>query len=288
MSSLLPFSPVQNRNTFSGHWLDHRLTLEPDWKECADAATEALAELTELWKKERKRVEGYGNEAHLEIAFVQPVLKALGWKLKYQAHLHGRKPDYALFLSDADLDTALAADHTSDAFWTPAAVVADAKKWVLPLDKKVNTGAKKEYPPEQMEWYLDRSRKPFGILTNGRVWRLIPRELKSHQRRYQTYYEVDLVAILDEAVQPGGADFGTREDFLRFYLFFGPAGFAPRDGRKPLVTRAVDGSSEYRVGVSEELKGQAFEALRLCIEGLLAFEPNQFNPYTELSRCRSY
>src|SRR5262249_2996822 len=155
------------------------------------------------------------------------------------------KPDYALFPTDADLDAALAADHTSDDFWKPAALVADAKKWDLPLDKRSEVGGKKEYPPEQIEWYLDRSRKPFGILTNGSRWRPVPRELGPHQRRFQTYYEVDLPAILNDAAGRGGLAFAAAEDFRRFFLLFGPPGFAETNDRKPLVQRAVDGSSEY-------------------------------------------
>ncbi|MBX9584580.1 MAG: hypothetical protein K2X87_30120 [Gemmataceae bacterium] len=56
----------------------------------------------------------------------------------------------------------------------PAAV---AKRWDVPLDKKVGAGGKREYPPEQIGWYLDRGRKDSGVLTNGRLWRLVPRAL---------------------------------------------------------------------------------------------------------------
>lgn len=280
------FSPVRNRGLFSGHWLEHRLELEPEWTERPEDAGGALAALGVLWKKERNRVEKYGDEQGLEEAFIQPVFKALGWTLKYQTFLQDRKPDYALFADDAALDAALAVDRTAAEFWHPAAAVADAKRWDTPLDKKVGSGARKEYPPEQIEWYLDRSRKDFGVLTNGRLWRLVPREIAPHQRRFQTYYEVDLPAILDAAITRGPLDHHVTEDFRRFYLFFGPAGHAAVDGRKPLVRRAVEGSTEYRQGVSEGLKGQAFESLRVAIEGFLAHAPNKLDPDHDLGRCR--
>lgn len=280
------FSPVRNRGVFSGHWLEHRLELEPEWAERAEAAADALTALGRLWEKEGKRVDKYGDEQGLEEAFIQPVLRALGWKLKYQTHLQERKPDYALFADDTALDAALAVDRTSPDFWHPAAVVADAKRWDTPLDKKLGAGGKKEYPPEQIEWYLDRSRKDFGVLTNGRLWRLVPREIGTHQRRFQTYYEVDLPAILADHVDERGLSFAAAEDFRRFFLFFGPAGHVGADGRKPLVRRAVEGSTEYRLGVSNGLKGQAFEALRVAIEGFLAFAPNRLDPDAELGRCR--
>jgi len=40
-----------------------------------------------LWKTERGLVEKYGNEQGLEFAFIQPVMKALGWVPKYQTFL---------------------------------------------------------------------------------------------------------------------------------------------------------------------------------------------------------
>lgn len=71
--------------------------MEPEWAECKSAAAEALDELGKLWNVERNRVKHYGNEAGLEEAFIQPIFKILGWKLKYQTFLQGREPDYALF-----------------------------------------------------------------------------------------------------------------------------------------------------------------------------------------------
>src|SRR5947209_10049207 len=103
---LLPFDPVRNVGLFSNHWLTHRLSREPEWQEQRDDASAALQEIVELWKVQRERVERYGDEQGLEEAFIQPVLRALGWKLKYQTFLRGREPDYALFLSDAALDGA--------------------------------------------------------------------------------------------------------------------------------------------------------------------------------------
>ena len=126
---LLPFGPVHNVGLFSSHWLEHRLALEPEWQEQRDEAGDVLRRLAESWKVQRNRVERCGDEQGLEEGFIQPVLRELGWKLKYQTFLQGREPDYALFLDDAGLDAALAAGRTAAGFWTTAAVVADAKSW---------------------------------------------------------------------------------------------------------------------------------------------------------------
>jgi hypothetical protein len=287
----LPFGPVHNVGLFSSHWLENRLQLEPEWDGLREQAREVLDELAELWKVQRNRVERYGDEQGLEEGFIQPVLRELGWKLKYQTWLKGREPDYALFLDDAGLDAALAADRKSDDFWAAAKVVADSKAWHVRLDRPTQVKNKREYPPEQIEWYLDRSRLDWGILTNGKSWRLVPRELGPQQRRFQTYLEIDLATMLqDWASPPAGQGVAERSaqfnDFFLFYLFFSPVGFLESVQRKSLIRRAAEGSSEYRLGVGEGLKGQAFEALRVCIEGFLAFGPNKLEAGGDLLLCR--
>src|SRR5262249_13858669 len=161
-------------------------------------------------------------------------------------------PDYALFLSASDLQAALSTGRNNPAFWSHAAAVADAKAWHVSLDRPTRDGGQREYPPEQIEWYLNHSLRDYGILTNGRLWRLVPRVLGPAKPRFQTYLEVDLPALLDSLTPasgqlelgPGGNEIN---DFLRFYLLFSPIGFASIDSRKPLLARAVDGSSEYSV-----------------------------------------
>jgi len=285
---LFPFEPVRNFGLFSNHWLQHRLHREPEWRELREASTEALQEITELWTVQHSRVERYGDEQGLEEAFIQPVLRALGWKLKYQTLLQGREPDYALFLEDASLDRALEAGRGSPDFWKHPAALADAKAWHVSLDRRDSAAGRREFPPEQIEWYLDRSRLDFAILTNGKLWRLIPREYGPQQRRFQTFFEVDLPALLDalRTSQDSLEKDRLAEDFLHFFLFFGPAAFRETGERKPLIRRALEGSSEYRLGAGEGLKERTFEALRLCIEGFLNFKANSLHPTFDLEQCR--
>jgi Eco57I restriction-modification methylase len=285
---LLPFSAVRNSNLFSNHWLERRLPLEPEWKEFGSEAADVLQQLLAIWEKERTRVEKYGDEAGLEHAFIQPMLEALGWTLKYQTFLQGREPDYALFFVDDQLDAALSAGRRSPGFWQHAALVADAKAWHVSLDKSTRVGSKREYPPEQIEWYLDRSRLDFGVLTNGRLWRLVPRDVGEGNPRFETYLQVDVPRLLDPLLLHKQTTMHGEDvaEFLRFYFFFSPRGFESRDGRPPLVQRAIAGSSEYRLDVSEDLKERVFEALRICIEGFLAYESNGLSADRDIEACR--
>ena len=177
------------------------------------------------------------------------LFEKLGWKLKYQTFLQGRKPDYALFLNDELLDRALQADRKSSEFWNYPTMVADSKAWHISLDCPSTVQNQREYPPQQIEWYLDRSRLDFAILTNGKLWRLIPR---IQQRRFQTYLEFDLAAFLESWSLSNVVERSFLfNDFFLFFLFFSPAAFIENDGRKPLMVRAIEGSSEYRIGVGE-------------------------------------
>lgn len=288
----LLLSPLRNRDFLSNHWLEHRLPLEPEWREHAHSAQDVLELLLSLWRKESQRVERYGDEAGLEEKFIQPVFEALGWHLKYQTYLDRREPDYALFLSDEDLTAAINAGRTSSDFWEHAVVVADAKAWHISLDRPTRIGGAREYPPEQIEWYLNHSLRDFGILTNGRLWRLVPRFLGPTKPRFQTYLEVDLPALLESFAPAGQLELGPTgpqlDDFLRFYLLFSPIGFALTAERKPLIKRAVDGSSEYSLGVGEELKDRVFEALRLCVEGFFSLPENELDPEQDLRACQEH
>jgi len=285
----LPIAHVRNRGLFSNHWFENRLQREPEWQELRQQARQSLDELAELWERERNHVELYGTEPSLEPAFIHPVLTALGWPFIYQRHLQGRKPDYALFLDDVARSAALQVDRNSDDFWRFPTIVADAKAWHVPLNRRtISETGDREFPPQQIEWYLDRSRLDHGILTNGGLWRLIPRVYAPQQRRFQTYLECDLAKLLDDWRR--ARDITSRDsltnEFLEFYLFFSPAGHRATDERRSLIWRAVHGSSAYRVGVGEGLKERAFDALRLCIEGLLNFPANNVTNEQDLQTCR--
>jgi hypothetical protein len=246
---------IRNSELFSSHWLKNRLLLEPEWNEYQNSSTEALGLLVELWQSRRNRVEQYSSEQSLEQAFIQPVFQALGWKLIYQTHLRGRKPDYALFLDNRSLDSSLQSGRTNSDFWKYPTILADAKAWHVALDRPTITGRQREYPPEQIEWYLTNSHLDYGILTNGKLWRLIPRQTDPGQPRFQTYFECDLATLLDSRLaQPSRlpALWQHFEDFHRFFLFFSPIGFTETLERTALVAARGQISRRERSALAEE------------------------------------
>ncbi len=293
---ILPFSPIQNSNLFSNHWLEHRLKLEPEWQELREQAEKVLDSIAALWREQRELVEDYGTEAPLEDEWIKPVLSHLGWVHLPQVFIKTRKPDYALFPDEATKRAAVAAGRKKPEFWQYPFMVADAKAWHISLDQPTTIAKEREYPPEQIEWYLVRTRLDFGLLTNGRLWRIIPREMTPEQPRFQTYLECNLPKLLDawikaheQATVPmffEGERQAIIDDFLTFYLFFSPLAFRIIGDRPSLIQRALDGSSEYRVGVGEGLRQRVFDALQLAIEGFFDLESNGLDPAADMATAR--
>ena len=287
----LLFGPVRNSELFANHWLDRRLPLEPEWRERRDAARECLDRIAKLWAEQEELVAKYGAEASLEKAWIQPVLDAMGWPLISQTFVKGRKPDYALFLDKARLRNAVNAGRNEPSFWEHPTIVADAKAWDVSLDHRA-TGGDREYPPEQIEWYMNQTGLDWGLLTNGRRWRLIPRQLSRNQPRFETFLELDLPLLLTRWLGRGAGIRISRqphilEEFLQWFLLATPPAFQPHANDDPLIERALAGSTAYRIRVGDELRDQVFEALRLCIEGFLAHPPNRLDSAADLEGCRA-
>src|SRR5664279_972143 len=78
------------------------------------------------------------REAYTRTAFLDPVLKALGWHFIPEADLpHGptkKRPDYALFPEPGRVEQAAAATDATDIFRL-ADTVLEAKRWQHPLDQ---------------------------------------------------------------------------------------------------------------------------------------------------------
>jgi len=284
----LPFSAVRNSELFANHWVERRLPLEPEWEASSDAARACLDDIAALWTREADLLPTYG-EAALEDIWIRPVLRAFGWQFIPDTHIGGSEPDYALFLTDEARRAAQLAGKTRPEFWDHPKVVGEAKPWNRNLDKRATTG-EREFPPEQIERYMDRTRLDWGLLTNGRLWRFMPRERRRNQPRFETFLELDIERLLRRWTGQNRSLFRDRsalDEFLPWYLLATPAAFTAPPGLSPLIDRALSGSTAYRIKVGDELREQVFEALRLCVEGFLIHEPNGLDPQQDLEACRA-
>jgi hypothetical protein len=255
----LALGPFVNRKLFSDHFLQERL---PTWTEFQESDPEPLLrDLADLWDRERSTLAS-ANEAQTEERFIKPVLERLGFSFTVQAGLATggghRQPDYALFGDDAaraEADTKQGAER-----YRRAVAVCDAKRFDRPLDRRRAAGAVSEDPVAQIIHYIAVTRRRWGILTNGRLWRLYAAEGDMVEG---ACLEVDLCSLLD-ARDP--------EAFRYFATLFRASAFAQGSDGRSLLDRALDGSRAQAVAVGEALRRQVFSAVPMVAQGLLGDE----------------
>ena len=259
---------MQTKTLFSQHYLEHRLPDHPEWGEDPRAV---FATVRALWQHASEHGEGW-NEAQTEQEFIQPVLEALGWAtmVQPQAHHAGRvrRPDYALFSDEAAKLRAMPHQGEDDAFYQRAAAIAEAKYWGRPLSQQDAAGQErwdaKTNPSHQMVSYLVGTGAPWGILTNGVIWRLYSREVSSTASEF---YEIDLGRIF-EALPTGGPPAEEQLDaFRRWWLFFCQASFVPDARGRTFVGRVHEGSATYARRISDKLKELVYEEVMPEIAG---------------------
>ncbi len=247
---------AQNRRLFPPNFLSERL---PEMPGFADLDVQELrATLAGLWERERVELRT-ANEAQTEERFIKPCLRALGFEYTVQAGLRfaggRRQPDYALFLDDATRREAAELEGVTR--YRDAVAVLDAKRFDRPLDVRRARGALSEDPVAQIIQYIQATRCSWGILTNGRMWRLYALEGDLVEA---ACYEVDLVDLLEG---------GDEEAFRYFAAFFSASALRPDAHGQSFLDRALaDGTANARE-LGEDLEEQVFAAVPRIAEGLL-------------------
>ena len=255
----LSFSPVENGGLYSENFLESRL---PQWSEYRDLDCRELMDgIRLIWEREGPSLPE-ANEAQVEEHFVQPILDLLGHAWTPQAGYStpsGRGvPDYALFLNDETRLTAAQQPKNSPERFRDAAALAEAKEFERRFDTR-RSGRLNEVPHAQILRYLNETRVGWGILTNGRSWRLY-----SYERATQgDYYGVDLVALLER---------GDANEFRRFAAFFSQSALEPDERGLCLLDRMLREAERSAVAVGDALERQVFEAIPLLATGLLGEE----------------
>ena len=191
------------------------------------------------------------NEASTEQELIRPLFELLGWAdyLPQQGSDHNEDiPDHLLF-GDAESKD-LAAAKPAPKRYADALAVAESKRFNLPLDARTKTSS----PHGQILRYLATAdinsdgRIRWGILTNGRIWRLYDRRALP---RASGYYEVDLETALH-------ADDGFHR-LRTFHLLFGRPAFSPQHGAQTsFLEDAIAEGRRYEEQVANDLSGIVF------------------------------
>ncbi|GAG31108.1 unnamed protein product, partial [marine sediment metagenome] len=211
----LPLEKHRNHYLFSDYYLNTLLPRQPSWREADAEAALALEALRQLHTDKRPLLRPGLSESALEDAWIRPILDLLDHTYHVGPSLPSpegtRTPDYALFPDESTRRVALPHLGTAE-FYGTALAVADAKRWDRSLDRRLTDGAGDAFsnanPSYQIDYYLRITGRDWGLLTNGRLWRLYHRESSF---RLDSYYEVDVINLLQQ---------GQVEHFKYFYLFF--------------------------------------------------------------------
>ena len=261
---------VKNQSLFSNYYLASRIVEQSQWMNAPNIESDYTA-IKGLFDAVASNAAHF-NEAQTEREFIQPLLEQLGHVFEVQPTLQTsqgtKRPDYAFFPS-ADAHYAAQPDINTNQFFKTALAVGDAKAWSHNLDRKVQGRGdpfNNQNPNYQIDFYLRSADKDWGILTNGRQWRLYHRQTSY---RLDSCYEVDLAALL--------TDNPDLETFRYFYCLFQRDVFIPDPSGTSFLDLVLTESQQYTVAVSDDLKNRVYDALRLLIDGFLNFPRNRFD-----------
>ena len=245
---------------FSNHYLEKLLPQENEWKVEVE---HVFKKVKELWDSERSGLPSL-NESQLRRHFLDKVFDILGFTTDVEPPVIGegwaKKPDYAFFKNN---DTFKSAKLSPDGYFEKSLCIGEAKKWGRPLDRKLSTEVdpfEGQNPSLQMSRYLWLTGVKWGILTDGKFWRLYERE---DSKRLDSYYEIDLEDLILK---------GTPEAFKYFYLFF------RADAFPAFLDKVYKGSVDYAKEVGDELKENVYSALKYVSEGFLKTDTNNLSP----------
>jgi hypothetical protein len=174
-------------------------------------------------------------------------------------------PD-ALLFADAEQKATANRERQSPARYRHGIAIVENKAWDMPLDRGPPDLFNQNAPSTQMLRYLTRveieSERSiqWGILTNGRLWRLYFQGARS---RAEEFLELDLALLAGVSgieLDLFSPDDQTRAHLLKvFYLMFRRVAFLPSaDDARSFHYQALDLTREWEVRVSHNLSEVVF------------------------------
>jgi len=262
-------SARQNQHLFSDHVLDHVLPDHPAWERGLAEAEAFLAWLRRRYAREWKSLADY-RERGLEGHWFRPILRRLGHVFAPEppvpgAGIEARRPDYVLFPDQSSRREAEEASVRA-AFAERALAVAEVKRWDTPLGKKPWAGGV-GFEDQNPSWQIAELRSTvgvdWGLLSNGRLWRLVHKDTAD---RLDTYYQVDIVTLMEH---------GNPNALLYFTLFFRQAAFLADDRGQVFLEEVLTRSRSYARELRQDVMENAHLALQRLMQGFLDHAPNR-------------
>lgn len=269
-----------NQRLFSNYFLNNVMTSEAwrnreEWQALLNEAAPVMTALQERYARFSVLALS-ANKAQTESEWIRPVLEELGHTFEVRERLRipgltgAQHPEYMFYASKEHLLAHRGRELDDRAAQDGALAVGDAKQWDVPLDqmrRDTSDSSSNKNPSCQIFFFLLHSKLPWGILTNGRKWRLYH---QASAYKLEVYYEVDLPELL------AGEDV---ERFLSFYAFFRRDAFT---SDYPLaLNRILAESTRSLQKIRDDLRDQAYDALKYVAQGFFAYPSNALTPTPE-------
>ncbi|MEX0999696.1 MAG: restriction endonuclease [Thermodesulfobacteriota bacterium] len=253
---------------FTEDFLIDGIVKYPEWESIVEEELEKFKEeLDNIFSK--FPTDGNPIEATTENDLIEPILKELGWDSFLTQQTTAKKgradvPDYLLFENE---DSKNKANKEKDQYkrYLHGTAILEAKAWNVRLDRKGNQPME-GVPSNQIIRYLtsvdtqSNGNVRWGILTNGRLWRIYYNRAQS---RSEDYLEIDLPLAL------GLPGFQTdlfssinleEQDWVKvFYLLFRKEAFLQKRDQKTFHKIALERGHYWESKVAEDLSEIVFE-----------------------------
>ena len=205
-----------------------QISTYPEWK--SESLEKSRRELEELFEKREGMTTETYNRGQTSYYWTSYVLRRLGFCHSCSERAPGEvdtRPDFTLFRDSTDFLQARDYRGARDFFGQSLAVLRTLG-WDESLDQVESEEGESANPAFELDRYLRDTGVTWGILTNGRKWRLYHRDTSGLMT---TYYEVDLV----DAIQSNDLD-----AFRYFWMVFSPAGLGGSKQGDAIVNRLYD------------------------------------------------
>jgi hypothetical protein len=281
---------------FSNQYLKRKLKRHPDWDADLNVVYRTIRA---LWSRARSQGHEWDRQ-RTETALVQPLLTALGWSsvplsafdshLSGQ-HLHTARPKQHILCRDQAACAALYTHRGSmrSASGLPLALVQTAP-WAGSLDghsspnspwwrQPDDTKGQMSTPSYQIVQALMQHDVPWGILTNGRLWRLFTRRANSV---ITEFHEVDLGPLFERLSE--GETLTTSQWVLlrQWWMLFRRDAFLVDSQGGSFLDRLYESSparkQESRVYLRKRVVQDVFPAIA---GGFVAYRHRRLNVPTE-------
>lgn len=223
---------------FSSYFLHEGIKFTDDYKNLNEKELKNLyLKIKDIYNKFPKR--SNPDEIDTEEGLLCPVLNLLGYTYSRQKSIsrEGRYdvPDFILFSNKKDKER-FDSVPLHDKPWNIGIAILESKRWNRKLDRGDKTDPiDQNIPSNQILRYLSNvevasnGKILWGILTNGRLWRLYYHKFPT---RSEGYMEIDFDNIFDDStLYLFGTDISSYELFKIFYLIFRKDAFIHTDFR---------------------------------------------------------